>query len=443
MSPEAPSPDLDRVPGSIGDSKTKRAELKQAGITHAYLGQGLVFEPSLSAVPGFEEYLRSRDEDPGEFRLHPLMPTGDTSNIYNSPRLDRVWQDIVKGQYNGAGQRKPAGFEQFVRAQSRDTMEKLFGLPETEIESMQVDNLQQGLLGMQMLVAELHGRPATGVILPEQFRYPGYDKDFVTWENKRTNGPGLKIVSIPEVQMDGTQDLKALRQVLEQAREDGELLMLIDQEHNNNSSGFDRSIDYNEELSSILKEFSDVVFYVGDTAYKGMKLDILDPYPLQQQLLNDGVTAGHYFSPTKIGNYRGTPTHMSILTLTPGELANTERIRGAMAAIKRAMGIGATEDGAITMNALAHDAEFQGEVRTLNLYLAFVRDRLHGALQGSGIEDYFGPQTNGIFRCLPPEIIAALNSGDRQAVTVGPRINMWPLGDEELNRIFLDIVNGT
>jgi hypothetical protein len=43
---------------------------------------------------------------------------------------------------------------------------------------------------------------------------------------------------------------------------------MIDQEHNNNASGFDRDSSYNDALSKILKEFQGSVIYFGDNAYK-------------------------------------------------------------------------------------------------------------------------------------------------------------------------------
>gem|GEM_PF-2924595 len=36
---------------------------------------------------------------------------------------------------------------------------------------------------------------------------------------------------------------------------------MIDQEHNNNASGFDRDGSYNQELVKLLQEFKDTIVY--------------------------------------------------------------------------------------------------------------------------------------------------------------------------------------
>jgi aspartate/tyrosine/aromatic aminotransferase len=195
------------------------------------------------------------------------------------------------------------------------------------------------------------------------------------------------------------------------------------------------------------------VIYFGDNAYKWLKEDIVEWYDFMKQLINDGVMAFHYTSFSKIGNYRWTPGYQNILAATPWERSNTGELRTILAdiqktdtkellagltSIQRADGIWATADGAILMRKLIDNKDFQQEVRVLNQYLKYTRDTLKKELEWTQLEPYFSEKTNGIFRCVPSEVTKILNSWKKQAITVGDRINIWPLGDPKNREFFLE-----
>ena len=90
------------------------------------------------------------------------------------------------------------------------------------------------------------------------------------------------------------------------------------------------------------------------------------------------------------------------------------------------------------MRELVDNEDFQSEVRVLNKYLKYIRAELKQWLDWTWLEDLFSEKTNGIFRCMPPNITTILNSGNKQATTVWDRINIWPLGDPKNRKIFLD-----
>jgi hypothetical protein len=323
---------------------------------------------------------------------------------------------------NGVYVRKSEAFQRTIYDEiSGATIENLFGLDAKEVATMQANDLQDGLNKLRSIIAHLAGNYASRVILPAQYQYSGHT-DFTG--NAKLVGGDIDILEIPEIQADGSQDLQAMRRQFEKVKNEGRVAIMIDQEMNNNASGYDRDPSQNEELANLLKEYQGTIFYVGDIAYKGLKEDILEPYPLMQMLTDKGVTAFHYFSPTKSTAYRKPPSYKSIIFGTPGEAGDTAELRAAFKKSERSPGgIGCTDQGALMMQSLSQDPEFHKEVRTLRLYLKYILNSI-------------GSNTNGIFRCRDPETIARLNSGDVQAVTVDRRENIWPLGDPALREIY-------
>ncbi len=419
--------DINQVPSSIPEAQAKKALLEEKNIPYVYLGQGLIFVPRSSAEKDYNAYLRSQGIDSNEFPLAGIQQNGEAGGVYNSARVEEIWYDMN----NTSGPvRASEGFGKVIYDEiSGPTIERLFGLNQNEIATMQANNLQDGLNKIRSIVTHLSddGQYPSRVILPEKYKYSGHT-DFV--KDAKLVGGDIDILEIPEIQADGNQDIQAMRRKFEEVKNDGRIAILIDQEMNNNASGYDRDPSQNRGLASLLKKFEGIIFYVGDIAYKGMKEDILEPYPLMQELANQDVTAFYYFSPTKLTCYRKEPSYKSIVFATPGEAANTEKLRGAFLKSQRAPGgIGCTNQGAVLMNKLSQDPEFQKEVRTLRLYLKYTLDSI-------------GSNTNGIFRCLDTETIAKLNAGDPQAITVGPRENVWPLGDPALREIYKKALEG-
>ena len=428
--------DINHISSDIPQSKEKQELLKQKNVENIYLGQGLIFVPPETAVQGYNEFLEQNFIDPRDFPLNLVQRKGQGGDFYNSPRLDAIWKDMQDKQFKN-GSRSPKAFGTFIRTESRETMEKLFQIDKNEIATMQVDNLMQALRCVQKVIPELIGEHVSRVILPAKYKYSGHT-DFTTSAKKV--GTDMEVIEVPEIQIDGSQDLKGLEEAFMQVKRERRIAIFIDQEHNNNASGFDRNPSQNEDLSKLLKKYEGIIFYFGDDAYKGLKEDILAPYPLMQQLIADKVTAFHYTSFSKVGNYHDTPGFKSILTATQGEFANKEALRDAFEKIQRSEGIGATADGAILMNQLVKDAEFLKEVRVLKLYLMHIRARLSEGLKDTELASLFSEKTNGIFRCMPPDITKKLNSGPEQAITVGDRINIWPLGDPKDREFFLKLL---
>ena len=427
----------DTTPTNIPESNAKRTLLKKTKTGHIHLGQGLIFVAPQTATNDFNAFLSKADLDPDVISLERIQPTDLGGAVYNSPQLNQTWERQVSNEFL-SGQRVPEDFGSFVRAQSRKTIEKLFQIDPENIATMQVDNLMQALRSVQKIIPKLMaGRYASRIILPQKYKYSGHT-DFAT--SCKETGGDMEVVDIPEIQIDGSQDLKTLKDTFQSLKNEGAVALFIDQEHNNNASGFDRDPKLNEPLALLLKEFSDTVVYFGDNAYKGLKESLLEPYPLMQCLIENEVTAFHYTSFSKIGNYRGTPSYKNILTATPGTLADKDMLESSITKIQRPEGIGATADGAILMRHLVDNPEFKAEVRALNLYLQYIRSSLHEALKGTDLANLFSKNTNGIFRCLPPEITAQINSGNEQIVTVGDRINIWPLGDPKTRDFFVKLL---
>ncbi|MFH0776938.1 MAG: hypothetical protein V1936_05020 [Patescibacteria group bacterium] len=414
--------ELDKIPQSIPEAQAKKALLEKGGVPHVYLGQGLIFVPPESAMADYNEYLLSQGINPGDFPLDLLMRAGPGGAVFNSVRAEQVWKEMQKNQIGASGVRKPEAFQSTIYdGVSGKTVENLFGVDGGSIATMQANDLQDGLRRIRSIIAHLGKGYISRVILPKQYKYSGHT-DFVN--DAKLVGGDIAVTEIPEIQEDGSQDLQTMRTEFEKIKSEGRVAILIDQEMNNNASGWDRDPKLNEELASLLKEFEGTIFYVGDIAYKGLKEDVLEQYPLMQKLIEKGVPAFFYFSPTKLTFYRKPPSFKSIVFATPGGFADTKKLKDAFQGCQRAPGgIGCTDNGAILMEKLSSDPEFLKEVRTLRLYLKYILASL-------------GSNTNGIFRCREPQVIQTLNSGSPQAVTVGQRENIWPLGDPKLRALY-------
>ncbi|MFA7681862.1 MAG: hypothetical protein WCX61_02420 [Candidatus Peribacteraceae bacterium] len=429
---------LNRIPSNIPDSKEKKRELDAAGKESIYLGQGLIFRPPEAALADYNAYLIAKGLQPEDYPLKATQVIGQAGDVYNSATLDETWESIEADQ-RSSGHRKPEAFGGFAQEKSARTIANLYEIDETGIATTQVDNLMQSLECVQMAIPQLTGgQPLSRVILPQQHAYSGH-KEFVA--KLQTMGLDFEALEISAVQIDGSQDIASMKEAFELVKSEGRVALLIDQPHNNNASGFDRDLKYNQAISALLKEYAGIVFYFGDNAYKGLKEPLHGAYPLMQQLINDDVMAFHNTSFSKIGNYRGTPSYKSILCATAGKIANTNTLQVALNRTQRGRGIGATADGAILMHELVQKPGFVTEVAVLNEYLQFIRDSIAAGLAGTDLADLFGEQTSGIFRCVPPTIAQKLNSGDRQAITVENRINIWPLGVKETREFFLDLLS--
>lgn len=411
---------LDTVPQTIPESKEKLAMLKEAGVRNVYLGQGIILTPSQNAEHDYNQYLLSQGISPENFPLSRVMQSPQ-GKIYNSAELIKQsseMQPFIKDLIEN-----PQDFKTNIyNPIAGETMENLFQIDGKDIATMQANNLQESLHHIRSIVAEISGKPVSRIILPEQFAYSGYDVDFAG--NIQKNNADFDVLRIPEVQEDGSQDFDAMREQFETVKKQGRVSFIIDQPHNNNSSGWDRNPDLNAEFVALLKEYEGTIFYVGDVAYKGMKEDLNEEYPLMQELLNQDVTSFWHFSPSKIGNYRGDPSYMNTLFATPGDFANTKKLQTAFQKYNRAAGLGCSQTGAELMNQLSTNDEFAKEVKTIKLYLEYVRASL-------GLDN-----VSGMFANVSPELAKTLNSGDIQAVTVGTRIAIPRLGDPLLLKIY-------
>jgi hypothetical protein len=75
----------------------------------------------------------------------------------------------------------------------------------------------RALSSVQKAVPELmNGRFIDSIILPKQYKYSGHT-DFLA-SNKKI-GLNLDLIEIPEIQIDGTQDLDVIRQKFEKVRD--------------------------------------------------------------------------------------------------------------------------------------------------------------------------------------------------------------------------------
>ena len=427
---------LSTIPKTIPSSRTKQALLLEQDIPHIYLGQGLIFVPPMSSREWYEAYLKTQWVDPSEYPLATIQRKWAPGEIYNSPTLDTLRQQIQQEQYID-GYRRPESFGKFVQPISNQTVADLYQLDPQHITTIQTDNLMQALRSALKIIAKVKNKKVTHIILPDAYVYSGHT-DFVS--SFVDIGLDLQIRHIPAVTIDGQQDMDQLEQLCTHIKNTDGLALLIDQEHNTNASGYDRDGSQNAQMSGVLQAYSEHIVYMGDNAYKGLKERLHEPYPLMQQLVADEILAFHYTSFSKIGNYRGTPSYANILAATPWSDISYDDLQSSFQQIQRSEGIGATADWALLMSQLIHDPEFVREVEVIRHYIWYTRDALRDGLAGTALENLFGQQTHGIFRCLPDPYIAHLNSGDTQVITVWSRINIRPLGDPEMRELFLEKV---
>jgi aspartate/tyrosine/aromatic aminotransferase len=420
--------DINTIPASIPASRDKEKLLQEQGIESLYLGQGLMFVPSSSSNKPYNEYLKSNGFDPAEFPLEIIQKKIEQGAVYTSPRADEILQEISQEKF--AETYVPSvAFDNFIKEKSSNTFETLFKISQEKITTFQVDNLATALSALQKIIPKLYGKPVTQIMLPAKYKYSGHT-DFTN--SAQEIGLDMEVVNIPAIEIDGNQDLENLKKSFEETRTAGKIAIMIDQESNNNASGFDRNPKLNSKLSNLLKEYQDCIAYLGDVAYKGMKEDILEPYDLMQTLEKDKVNAFYYTSFSKLTNYRSNPSFKNFLTGVAGDKFSQENLAQAFTGIQRAMGLGCSPEGAILANKLVKDEKFLQEVRVLNKYLQYVRDTMFSSLQKNNMNnlaEIFNPQTAGIFRCVDDKTAEKLNSGNDQVITVGTRINIWPLGD--------------
>jgi len=424
---------IDTLPLTIPDSRKKKKLLTQKNIPHVYLGQGLIFTPPKSADEEFYKFLEEKNISITDNSLD-LLRTGSNKEgeVYHSQRAKVVWEQIEKKQNQETNQ----AFSSFTHDISRKTISSLFSLTESNIQTFQCDSLMMALEATFLSIEKTH-KKITHILLPEKYQYSGY---FDFFAKINALGSACEILYIPEVQVDGTQDLDALEEIIKNISSDeNNLALFIDQEHNNNASGYDRNENLNDALFSLFLQNKSSVIYFGDIAYKGLKEDLLDSYSFIQKCEQEKLHAYFYCSFSKHINYRAAPNFKNILFATQSIEFSTEKILSVFQEISRPMGIGTSSASSQFIYEIIHDKIFQKEIKLLQLYISYIKHSLYKDLQGTELEKYFSSKTFGIFRCLPLEISEKLNEGENlQIITVGQRINILPLGCSKNRKLFID-----
>ena len=410
---------INYIPDNIPEAQKKEGLLQEKDIKYAYAGQGVLFIPPESAIDGYNEYLSSQNLNPKDFPLSVLMAAGSTDgDTYNSPTLDKIYEEIRR-KPNEGGKRANVAFQTRTYNESaRGTVEKLFDIDSTQIATIQSNDLQDSLKLIRSILAILAGKPVSRIVLPEKYTYPGYDVDFA--DEIIRNNPDFEIVRIPEVQENGTQNLEAMEISFQTIKDSDRVAFVVDQPHNNNSSGYDRDPNLNEDLVKLFKKYEGVVFYVGDVAYKGLKEGLNEPYPLMQEFIKQDVNSIWCFSPSKIGNYRAEPSFMNTVFATAGSFADIKKLEEVFNKSERGAGIGVTDEGVKLMQRLATSPEFKKEVDVLSLYLAYIRNVLGKS------------ECSGMFFNVREEEARKMNSGHIQVITVGTRVAIGKFGDPQL-----------
>lgn len=410
---------INYIPDNIPEAQKKEGLLQEKNIEYAYAGQGVLFIPPESAIDGYNKYLSSQNLNSKDFPLSVLMAAGSADgDTYNSPTLDKIYEEIRR-KSNEDGKRDNVAFQtRTYNKYARDTVGKFFDIDSTQVATIQSNDLQDSLRLIRSIMAILADKPVSRIVLPEKYTYPGYDVDFA--DEIIRNNPDFEIIRIPEVQENGTQDLEAMEANFKTIKESGRVAFVVDQPHNNNSSGYDRDPSLNEDLVKLFKKYEGVVFYVGDVAYKGLKEGLNEPYPLMQEFISQDVNSIWCFSPSKIGNYRAEPSFMNTVFATAGSFANVKKLEEAFKKSERGAGIGVTDEGAKLMQKLAISPEFKKEVDVLSLYLAYIRNALGKS------------ECSGMFFNVTEEEAIKMNSGHIQVITVGTRIAIGKFGDPQL-----------
>lgn len=425
----------DTLPLSIPESQVKKQLLESKNISHIYLGQGLMFVPPRSADTYFNNFLENKGLSPDTYSLDFLRRNNNKENeVYCSARMLELWTFFEKENS------KNEPFGTFIRTISTNTISQIFSLSEKNIQTFQCDNLMMALETLFLSVEKTHGK-ITKILLPQKYLYSGYSDFF----NKiKALGSQCEIIYIPEVKHSGFQDIEKIKNILENIQKSDksntskEICVFIDQEHNNNASGYDRNAKQNNELLQLISEYKNSCIYFGDIAYKGLKESFLEPYNFVQKCEKNNIHAYFYCSFSKLTNYRSAPSFKNILFTTKSLDFSIPKLTEIFNTIGRSMGIGTSSQSAEFINILIQDAQFLKEIEILRLYLAYTRESVFQALKNTDIQAYFNENTFGIFRSLPLEIVKKLNTGNSQVVTVGERINIWPLGDPSKRKIFLE-----
>ena len=425
---------IDTVPLSIPESHMKKKLLELQNVSHIYLGQGLIFTPPRSADKDFSAFLQTKNIDKNVYSLEFLRKNNNKENeVYCSARMQELWSLFEEKQKKSNIQNE--AFGSFVYEISKNTISQIFSISEKNIETFQCDNLMMALETVFLSVEKTHGKITT-IFLPQKYQYSGYS-DFFAKINAL--GSQCKIMYIPEVKNSGVQDLEKISERVKYAEKKSEICLFIDQEHNNNASGYDRNIQQNEDLFTIFSKYKKSCIYFGDIAYKGLKESFLEPYDFVQKCSERNIHAYFYCSFSKLTNYRSSPSFKNILFVTQSDALSVQKLKKVLQKIGRSMGIGTSSQSSEFMNLLIKDEIFLKEVEILRLYLAYIKERIFQDLQNTSVQKYFNENTFGIFRCLPVDIIKKINSGKKQVVTVGERINIWPLGDPEKRKIFIEL----
>lgn len=410
-------------PQTIPESKDKQAFLQNAHIPHLYLGQGLIFTPPETADIPFQHFLKKKGLPSHLHDLSILRKMGNQENeVYYSPTCKKIIleQSLETPQHEAFGT--------FIFPESQKIIEKLFSIRAEDCSTFQCDNLMMALEAVVLSVTHSQKKNITHLILPEQYTYSGY-KDFF---NKYTGfSTTLQVITIPSVQADGSQNIQKIEEVLEKIKKKDGRGLFIDQEYNNNASGYDRHEQLNDSLLQVLKQYSQYCVYFGDIAYKGLKETLYEPYPLLSRIhAAKEIESYFYCSFSKITNYRSSPSFKNILFSTQKQSAVFHKI-------SRSMGIGGSSQGVKLMYKLIESEEFQKEVETLRMYLWYITETMREKTKSTDIHHCFSESSSGIFRCLPESIAKKINAGQKQIVTVGERINIWPLGDPTKQDFFL------
>lgn len=417
------------VPCSIPESIQKKEFLEKEKIPFIYLGQGLIFTPPKSADKDFGDFLKSLNISSGKYSLDTLRKGKNKENsVYCSARLDELWRIYEEDN------KENEGFGSFLHYISKNLVSEIFSLERSNIETFQCDSLMMALETTFLSIEKTHGK-IDYLVLPSKYQYSGYNDFF---SKLKSLGSSCEIVFIPEIKNDGTQNLEAIEKIFEKIKINKELALFVDQEHNNNASGYDRSSDLNNKLLSIFSKYSENVIYFGDIAYKGLKEKLFSPYNFIKKLEQEKIYSYFYISFSKLTNYRFRPNFKNILFALQSNKFYSSKINNIFSQIGRSMGIGTSGRNSEFMYKLIHDGIFIKEVETLRLYLSYIKFSLQTSFKNTDLEKYFSEKTFGIFRCLPKEIITKLNSGDLQVITVGERINIWPLGCPKLRKTFVE-----
>jgi aspartate/tyrosine/aromatic aminotransferase len=421
------------VPLSIPESIKKKEFLEKEKIPFIYLGQGLIFTPPKSADKDFGDFLKYSKIKQEEYSLDILRKgRNKESSVYCSARLDDLWKNFEEKKFVN---KENEGFGNFLHDISKTLISDLFSLEKSNIETFQCDSLMMALETVFLAIEKTHGK-VNYLILPSKYQYSGYNDFFA---KLKSLGTVCEIIFIPEIKNDGTQDLEKIEKIFEEVKSKGYLALFIDQEHNNNASGYDRNSELNDKLYSIISTYSENIIYFGDIAYKGLKEKLFFPYEFVKKLEKEKIYSYFYISFSKLTNYRFRPNFKNILFALQSDKFPSHKINNVFSTISRSMGIGTSKKNSEFIYSLIHDSEFIKEVEILRLYLSYIKFSLQKSFRNTNLEKYFSKKNSGIFRCLPKDIITKLNSGNLQVVTVGERINIWSLGCPNLRKIFVDV----